>query len=197
MLNPSMTGLPRIAAVFRPMCILLLLAGVSVNLSAAPPTAEYKLKAALIYKLTKFIDWPQSQTGNDRDDFGICLLGDDEFGDALDALEDRKAKELPITIYRHSQSEAIDNRCQIVFISDSKQAFLKPILQSLHARPILTLGDTDGFAEQGGILQFTRGKKRIGFMVNLQSAKKSQLTIAAPLLDLATVVGAAPHAVKE
>lgn len=173
--------------------MLILLTGVSAHLGAAPPTAEYKLKAALIYKLTKFIEWPQLQVDQARDAFGICLLGVDNFGDALDALQERKAKELPIAVYRHTQSEAIDERCQIVFISDSKQAFMKPILQSLQARPILTLGDMEEFAVQGGILQFTRGKKRIGFLINLESAKKSQLTIAAPLLDLATLVDSASN----
>ncbi len=191
--SSNKTRLRVLASTCRRLCILILLTGVSAHLGAAPPTAEYKLKAALIYKLTKFIEWPQLQVDQARDAFGICLLGEDNFGDALDALQERKAKELPIAVYRHTQSEAIDERCQIVFISDSKQAFMKPILQSLQARPILTLGDMEEFAVQGGILQFTRGKKRIGFLINLESAKKSQLTIAAPLLDLATVVDSASN----
>jgi hypothetical protein len=196
MLDCKITGFRRTTAVLTRLCVLLLLAGLSLPLFAAPPTAEYKLKAALIYKLTKFIEWPKPQQGQTVSSFGICLLGDDHFGDALDALEERKAKGKPIAVYRHSQSDAVDDSCQIVIISDSKKAFLSPILQSLQGRPILTLGDMDGFAEQGGILQFTRGKKRIGFLINLESVKAAQLTIAAPLLDLATVVDSA-SAVKE
>ena len=97
-------------------------------------------------------------------------------------------KDIPIQVYRHSQSEAIGENCQIVYISESKKAFLNPILQSLAGTPILTLSDIEGFAEQGGMLQFTYLSKRIGFLINQQSAKASHLTIAAPLLDLATVV---------
>ncbi|MCU7878979.1 MAG: YfiR family protein, partial [Candidatus Thiodiazotropha sp. (ex Lucinoma borealis)] len=100
-------------------------------------------------------------------------------------------------LHRLSQSDAVDTRCQIVFISESKHAFIKPILQSLQNRPILTLSDMANFAEQGGILQFTAGKKRIGFLINLKSAKQSNLTIAAPLLDLATVVGSVSNKTEE
>lgn len=192
-----MTEFRQTTALFKQLCLLVLMMSVALPIFASPPTAEYKLKAALIYKLTKFIEWPELQKGKSRNAFGICLLGEDNFGDSLDALEGRKAEGLPIAVYRHSQSDAIDEHCQIVYVSVSKLAFLSPILQSLQARPILTLGDMEGFAEQGGILQFTRGRKRIGFMINLKNAKKSQLTIAAPLLDLATVVNSAPREEKE
>jgi hypothetical protein len=183
-----MAGFRFVAAAGKWVGYIPLLVCLSSVPCAAAPTDEYQLKAALIYKLTKFIEWPEAAEGRALESFGICLLGDDLFGDSLDALAKRKAKDMPIMIYRHAHSEAIDQRCQILFISDSKQAFLGSILQSLQGRPILTLGDMQGFAERGGILQFTRGKKRIGFLINLESAKQSQLTIAAPLLDLATVI---------
>lgn len=186
-----------ITAICMQLCMLLFLTGISLHLYAATPSSEYKLKAALIYKLTKFIEWPDQQMGQPEHNFGICLLGEDNFGEALDTLQERKVKDLPITVHRLSQSDAVDTRCQIVFISESKHAFIKPILQSLQNRPILTLSDMANFAEQGGILQFTAGKKRIGFLINLKSAKRSNLTIAAPLLDLATVVGSASNKTEE
>ncbi len=170
-------------------CLWLLLVLLPVQIIAAPPTAEYKLKAALIYKLSKFVDWPGPAGAGNNGAFGICVLGEDPFGPALEALTTRKTGGQPIRIHRFTQYEAIDRRCQIVFISESKRAFLRPILKSLRQRPILTLSDTNNFAEQGGIMQFTRGNKRIGFKINLGKARQSGLEIAAPLLELATVVG--------
>jgi hypothetical protein len=170
------------------MLLVLCLSGISFTACASSSGSEYKLKAALIYKLTKFIEWPNLQPGHRPEHFGICLLGEDDFGDALDALESRKVKDIPIQVYRHSQSEAIGENCHIVYISESKKAFLTPILQSLAGTPILTLSDIEGFADHGGMLQFTYLSKRIGFLINQQSAKAAHLTIAAPLLDLATIV---------
>jgi hypothetical protein len=158
------------------------------SLEAAPSDTEYRLKAALIYKLTKFIEWPVLPRGQKLDTFGVCLLGEDQFGDALDSLSKRSVKNAPIEIYRHAQSEAIDSHCQIVYISSSKRGFIDSILQSLRGRPILSLSDLDEFAEQGGILQFTTGKQRIGFTINMENARQAKLTIAAPLLDLATLI---------
>lgn len=167
----------------------LLLALLPVQLcAAAPPTAEYKLKAALIYKLSKFVEWPDPLEAGQNGAFGICVLGEDPFGKALDALEARKTGGQPIRVYRFAQSEALDRRCRVVFISESKRPFLRPILQKLRRLPILSLSDMSGFAEQGGIMQFARGKKQIGFKINLQSARQAGLEIAAPLLELATIV---------
>ncbi len=191
MTTTSKKGLKCITATYK-LCMILLLVGLPTPLISGPPTSEDKLKVALIYKLTKFVEWPAHPVDHSRKTFGICLLGEDPFGDALNALGDRNVKGRSISVHRHSQSEAIDEQCQIVFISDSKRPFLDPILQSLQARPILTLSDMEQFAEQGGILQLSRGEKRIGFVINLNSAKQSQLTIAAPLLDLASVIQGVP-----
>ena len=196
---PSMMGLDRFSAVtIQPLSLLrqialgILLFAPEYQLSAADtsPTAEYGLKAAIIYKLTKFVEWPWSGSDDKPEFFTICLLGDDDFGSALDALEGRTAADLSIRINRFAQSDAIDERCQMLFISASKQAFLSPILKGLHDKAILTLGDTENFAAMGGIVQFTREQNRIGFKINLKSARRSKLEIASPLLDLATVIGA-------
>jgi hypothetical protein len=167
------------------MALLLVLLPMSLN-SAGLVSSEYKLKAALIYKLTRFVEWPASSGGGDN--FGICLLGRDDFGRALDALETRKVDDKPIRIQRLVQSEAVDRSCQILFISESKRPFLRSILHSLAHLPILTIGDVERFAEKGGMIEFTRGRKRIGFRINLQQANRAGLKIAAPLLELATIV---------
>ncbi|HID46257.1 MAG TPA: YfiR family protein [Chromatiaceae bacterium] len=158
--------------------------------SAGPDSAEYKLKAALIYKLTGFIEWPKSSLKGRK--FGICVLGRDDFGDALDALEARRVGNQTIHVRRFVQSEAVDAAsCQILFVSESKRPFLRTILHSLAHYPILTIGDVKQFAESGGMIEFVRGYKRIGFKINLQQASKAGLKISAPLLDLSTIVDTA------
>ncbi len=174
-----------------PRGVRWLLLALLLLLPMEPPPAlavssEYKLKAALIYKLTRFVEWPRESW--QRTDFGICILGRDDFGSALDALESRNVHGLPIRIRRLVQSDAVDSSCQILFVSESKRPFLRSILTSLEGQPILTIGDLDGFAEKGGIIEFVRGRQRIGFRINLQQANRAGLKIAAPLLELSTIV---------
>ncbi len=185
----------------RYLCLwfILLLSLQPLQLMADSVSAEYKLKAALIYKLTRFIEWPEAysnlypQDKATQNRFGLCILGRDDFGSALDVLNGRKVGTAVISVQRFKQSESISRSCQLVFISDSKQAFLKAILFSIRQYPILTIGDSPGFAKKGGMIQLIRGDKRIGFNINLQRAKASGLKISAPLLELSTIVSSDPE----
>jgi hypothetical protein len=130
-------------------------------MSGNSPNAEYKLKAALLYKLTKFVEWPETDSDASDRPFGLCVLGEDYFGTALNALEQRKVAGRAIVIRRLDQSKAVTGHCDLVFISDSKRAFLRPILLTLGNQPILSVGDMDDFAAQGGIIQFTISPHRV------------------------------------
>ena len=186
----------------RCLCLwfILLLVLQPSAVTADSVSAEYKLKAALIYKLIRFIEWPEAyssvvlQNKPAQKHFGLCVLGRDDFGSALDVLNGRKVGTAIISVQRFKQSESISRSCQLVFISDSKPALLKPILFSIRQYPILTIGDSPGFAKKGGMIQLVHGDKHIGFNINLQRAKASGLKISAPLLELSTIVASEPGA---
>ncbi len=55
--------------------------------------------------------------------------------------------------------------------------------------PILTIADTDGFAELGGILNLKVKDDRVRFEINVRSSQLAGLRIDARLLELATIVG--------
>lgn len=173
----------------RVMTLLVML--ISFQPSAAAVSQEYQVKAALIYKLTKFISWPQGALENNSH-FGICLLGNDVFGAAMNELESRNTKGKPIKVMRFQQSNDITTQCQVVFIEQSKRAFLTPILTSLDPYSILTIGDFKGFAEQRGILEFRTVKGRTEFTINLSSLENANLQASAPLLGLAKTISHHP-----
>ncbi len=154
-------------------------------------STEYQLKSVLLYKLTRFVDWPQNES-NAVGSFKICVLGRDDFGRSLDALEKYKVKGAPIKVSRFTLSEQVDMSCRILFISDSKQPFIREITRQLEAYPILTVGDSDQFAEQGGMIQFVMKQRKIGFQINLQKVSDCKLKIAAPLLQMSTIVKEKP-----
>ncbi len=144
---------------------------------------EYKLKTALIYKLAKFVTWPA-----DSGRFGICVLGRDDFGTTLNALKGRRIGAHPISIHRFGQSEGIGHECRIVFVSESKRAFVGAIADKLADRPILTVGDSKDFAKHGGMVEFAIEGGRIGFSINLARVQHVGLKIAAPLLGIASIM---------
>jgi YfiR/HmsC-like len=185
MLNKALIFIENIFKLFF-LCLLLLLCTFSV--SAESVSSEYKIKAALLYKLTRFIEWSNITEAKINENFGICILGQDDFGQAINALATRKTKGLPITIERFNQSSGIKDSCHLVFISDSKKAFFKKITQSLVQHPILTVSDSEDFALNGGMIQLAYENKKITFKINLKQVKYSGLSISATLLELSTIV---------
>lgn len=170
------------------LCFVLMALTTMQAYAAQPVSSEYQIKAALIYKLTKFVKWPEATDSNASRTFKICILGRDDFGKAIDDLENRNVDGRAIKIHRFEHSDTVDKACRVLFVSDSKRAFLTSILKGFDELPILTIGDSSDFAVKGGMIELTSVGKRIGFKINLNKAKSAELIIAAPLLELATIV---------
>ncbi len=94
----------------------------------------------------------------------------------------------PLVIERYRRIEDAKD-CQILFISRSENARMGSILDGLKGRSVLTIGDTDGFIENGGIIRFVTVNNKIHFKINLEAAKRANLTISSQVLRLAEITG--------
>ncbi len=77
---------------------------------------------------------------------------------------------------------------RIVFISSSEKDRFRPILTALRGSGVLTVGDTAGFAEMGGVINFILVDNRVHIEINLDAAKVQRLKISSRLLRLAQIV---------
>ncbi len=165
--------------------LLCLLASACFGSAAAADVPnEYRVKAAMIYKLSKFIFWPQ----DDQSLLRICSVGRDVFGSALGALEGKQVRGAAVAVQRPTDIQVAAESCDVIFISDDRMQELDTILRALGGLPVLTIGDSEDFAERGGIVELANQNNRIKIIINQTSAKLSGLKISAPLLDLATVI---------
>ena len=78
--------------------------------------------------------------------------------------------------------------CHILFISGSYKERLKEILACTRNRPILTVGDTEGFAEEGVLINFYLVGSKIKFEINEKAVQESGLVMSYRLLSLARIV---------
>jgi hypothetical protein len=53
---------------------------------------------------------------------------------------------------------------------------------------VLTVGDTDGFAQRGGAINFTLQARKVRFEINPAAAEQAGLKMSSQLLKLATLV---------
>jgi hypothetical protein len=154
----------------------------------APPPTEYQVKAAFLYNFGKFVEWP-AEPGAPDGPFVITILGRDPFGGVLDeTLHGKTIEGRDIAVRRAASADRVDHS-QILFISDSERQRLPEIIASLGMRPVLTVGETSGFSEMGGVIGFQVEGDRVRLEVNLAAARRCGLRISSDLLRIARVVG--------
>ena len=153
---------------------------------------EYEVEAAYLSNFGKFIDWPARPGVGPNEPFNVCVLGPDPFGALLDgALKGEAINGAPMTARRVAVPEDTAN-CRVVFVSSSKDAQLKGILETLGTSGVLTVSDMTGFTRRGGMIQFVLDGERVRFEINLAAAKRAGLNLSSQLLKLAVAVRRAP-----
>ncbi|MBT8444113.1 MAG: YfiR family protein, partial [Gammaproteobacteria bacterium] len=65
---------------------LLLLAAAPLSGAADQVASEHAVKAAIIYKIAKFVTWPTEASEGNQDTLPICLPAADPIGPALESL---------------------------------------------------------------------------------------------------------------
>lgn len=171
------------------MALVVLFLATTLPLDAAD-VSEYRLKAEFIERLTRFIEWPDKSPlmSDPNAPFVIGVIGQDPFGSHLDDLARRhRIKGRRIEARRLRSSDDLSG-CSIVFISRSERGTLKNILSRTRGKPILTIGDTGGFAQDGVIINFFNDDNRIQFEINEDAADASGLDIRGKLYKLARIV---------
>lgn len=149
---------------------------------------EYQLKAAFLFNFAKFIDWPPSSFASPQAPFSICIFGNDPFGQAIDStLKGQFIRGRSVTIQRVRDASQL-RHCQMAFIGASEQLRLQEILQIVRGASVLLVGESSGFAEDGGAIQFQIEDKRVRFSINPEAAERAGLRVSSKLLSLATIV---------
>jgi hypothetical protein len=164
-----------------PLLLALLLAVPA--LAGAQTAAEYDVKAAFLYNFAKFVDWPPAAFP-DPNSLRICVLGEDPFGKSLQAVTDEQVGGHKLIVTR-TESLAKPTGCQILFISRSERERLAQILAAVKGSPVLTVGDTDGFANRGVMINFVLEGSKVRFEINTESADRAGIKISSKLLQLA------------
>ena len=149
---------------------------------------QYRVKAAFVYNFAKFVEWPPQSLRSPSFPFVIGVLGKNPFGNALVELVAGKTLAGREFQVRDVTDAPQASSCQIVFISSSEHKRLKPLLDAIENSGVLTVGETENFAAEGGIINFKIEDGSVRLQINLAAARKQQLRISAKLLSLAEIV---------
>ena len=165
---------------------LLLCLGFLTSAFAQEAVPEQEVKFAMTYKVTRFVQWPKTHAN--RQAFHFCVFADNPFEDALSELTGRKVQTSPIQALITDDLDVIRHQCQLLYIPEGFYRDIPQILAAVRTQSILTISDTEGFANHGGIIELHNTDNRIGFRINIDAYRQTGLEISSQLLQIADLV---------
>lgn len=159
-------------------------------MAAAQPrfSTEYDIKAAVLFNLGQFVDWPPSAFAGPESPLVIGVLGQNPFGRSLDrAVEGEMIQNRRLTV-RYGESLEALGPCHILFISRSEARRLPGIFNALKGRGTLTVSDMGQFAQAGGMVNLVTAGDRVRMVVNAPQIEAAGLRASSKLLRIAELV---------
>jgi FlaA1/EpsC-like NDP-sugar epimerase len=186
---------PLLLKIFKSFLVLSLTFFLSVHLFSSKAAAQetssraYAIKAGFIYNFTKFIKWPPpSKFSSSDNSYNICIIGDNPFGSILDRLEKKhRFKQHPLKIQLDVSQDNFQG-CHILFVSFSERFNIEQIVEQTRNLQILTVGDTEGYAERGIDINLLVAKNKVKFEISKQCLDNKGFKVSSELYNLATIV---------
>lgn len=151
------------------------------QLSAA--IEEQRLKAVIIYKLSLFVSWPA-----DDEELNICTFSKHDFNTIKETIGSQTRKGKSIHLNLVTMNDNIVGQCDILNLDNVPKKQISKILESIKKHPILTVGDGDSFARNGGIIGLFLEDEKVKFSINFKASRLAELKINSNLLKLAVAV---------
>jgi hypothetical protein len=154
---------------------------------------EYQVKAVCLYNLTQFTDWPSNAFTSSDAPLVIGILGDDPFGKTIDqVINGEVVHGHPLVVKRLSADQDL-RACHILFIGRSEKKHLPELFKKLEGSSVMSVGEVDGFAEQGGMVNLLIPEKTVKIEINQSVVEQAHLQISSKLLKLAHLVLNSTH----
>ena len=161
----------------------------AVPVCQAQPKAapEYQIKAAFLYNLLQFIEWPEQAFKDAGSPLVICVYDDKATGSAFDSYRTEKIRGRQLVFKRYDDMQAGPD-CHILFINTQDRKMLADIAARAVGRSILTVGEADGCARLGCIINFFTADNKLRFEINPEAAKRAGLKLSSEILKVAKIV---------
>ena len=188
---PGFSSLLARRRVYPLLVLLLLLAPAARSFAADPQTlTEYQIKAGFFFNFTRFVDWPESAFVTASSPILVCVLGETPLTDLVtDVALGKVVNGRAVSIRRVKASDDL-RRCNLLFISAEEERHTAEILASVKKTNTLTVGETPGFAEAGGMINFSIQENRVKLELNLEATTRAGLKVNSKLIAVSHLV---PH----
>ena len=164
------------------------IAGTSVSIAEEALPSEYQVKAAFLINFPKYVDWPAEAFAKPNSPIVIAVLGETKVAEEIQkVIAGRTVNGREILLKRLASGEQ-PGICHILFIPAAEQRHSPDLLAKLKDSSVLTVGEDEPFARNGGIITFVLRNGNVRLDIDLTAARKAGVTISSRLLAVADVV---------
>lgn len=152
--------------------------------SAAEQVSEAQVKAAFLFNVVKFVQWPADDLPTDR--IVIGLVARDSFRRTLEAVVNGKSVNGRAVVVRELQGNDDGRGCHIVFVENAVDDVQKAVvLRRAREGGMLTVGETTQFMVEGGLVRLYVDGNQLRFQIDTVGVQLSGLKVSAQLMSLA------------
>jgi hypothetical protein len=145
---------------------------------AQAQTNEHELKAAFLYKVLHYIDWPTERL-QEGTPLKLCAAQDSALLQSLALLSGKQVRSHPFQVRPPSSADGSSSDCHVMLHAPGS----KP--SAGYPAQMLVISSQKGGLDEGATMDVFIEDKRVQFEVNLVDARRAQLQISAKLLPLA------------
>ena len=167
----------------RAFLILLLLTVTSSLFSQS--NSNNALQANIIYRFTKYIDWPEYKKFGD---FVIGVVGDSPVYEELKSFAEGKTVGQQKIVVKKFSTNADSYNCHILFISEDESSNVKKISARTTGVATLIVSESEGLARKGSCINFILVDEHLKLEINKTNIESRDMNIASELLQLGKVI---------
>lgn len=167
---------------------LALCSSVTTTRAGSTPS-EPQMKAAFILNFPKYVEWPPATLASPSSPILVAIMGDDAVANELAAMSEGKLVDgHPIKLLRNpTLAQCLESH--ILFLGSTEPQKAAEIVSQLKSASVLTVGESEQFIEQGGMINLALRERRIVLEVNLEATRQTEIHISSKLIALAKVRG--------
>jgi len=166
------------------LVLVLIWAGFAINVKAQQAlSAQERQQASVavmrtVLGILSFVRWP-----NPAEPSTLCVTGEVQyfawFGNEL-----RQSNGKPLRVQRYASIDVLPNDCSVLYLGQLPEATQKALFARFLGRQVLVMSEAAKECTLGYMFCLTLGKRRVNFVVNLDSLSRSRLRVHPNVLKL-------------
>ena len=149
---------------------------------------EDEVRTAFLFQLAQYVHWPADAARPQSSPLKFCVAGKDRLTSTLENTVRGKSIQGRAILIRRMEADSDPAGCDLVFLTYQSEKQIKGWLKEWSYPPVLLVGETERFAEIGGMVNLSIEGGRVSFEINVLASSRANIEFRSQLLRFARIV---------